>query len=135
VNDYVAPPEVPVPSGPPARPSGPTADQMHAWFAFHPADTPEKVAAFEVSRQAFGELLDTLLDVLPEGPDKTTAVRSLHAASMQAHSCLAINGGPRPGSFGVSDRLAEFRPNPLQADGAVIPTRPAIPSDLRSDER
>jgi hypothetical protein len=66
------------------------------WFGFHPADTARKRAGHEIVRTQFWLLALQMNDLLPEGPDKTVALRSLREAAMQCNATLACNGGPRP---------------------------------------
>lgn len=42
-------------------------------------------------RSQFITLGHNVVDILPDGPDKTVAIRKLHEALMAAIACLALN--------------------------------------------
>lgn len=60
------------------------------WFRFHPA-TAETGPIHDGIRGAFRQTARHLLSVLPEGPDKTVALRKLQDAMMSANACVANN--------------------------------------------
>jgi hypothetical protein len=61
------------------------------WFLFHPATSTEVVRSHEEVRASFRETHAVLERLLPDGPDKTVAVRALQAAMWAASSCIACN--------------------------------------------
>lgn len=72
-----------------------TPDQTLAeWFGFHPANDPAKRMAHEDVRVTFYALAAEMNQLLPEGPDKTVALRAVRDAAMQCNGVLAVNGGP-----------------------------------------
>lgn len=58
-------------------------------FAYHPAteDTAPRHAAV---RDLFGDTLIKLWDAVPDGPEKTLAVRKLQEAQMYANLAIAL---------------------------------------------
>jgi hypothetical protein len=64
-------------------------EQLANWFAYHAPSGPEIVAAHERVREEFGALAASMNDLLPEGPDKTVALRAIRDASMQANAVIA----------------------------------------------
>jgi hypothetical protein len=72
-----------------AAPShGPNPDTVLNWFRFHPA-TPETGPIHEIIRDNYRDLAQFLLTHLPEGADKTIALRALQAAMWAANACVA----------------------------------------------
>jgi hypothetical protein len=74
------------------------------WFRFHPADTTAKRKAHEIVRLLHYELALEMNKLLPEGPDKTIALRAIQEAAMKANACLAVHGGP-PDGYIFDDNL------------------------------
>lgn len=70
-------------------------EQLREWFGFHPAGTERKRNAHQTVRLTFYALALELNELLPEGPEKTIALRKLQDAAMAANASLAIGGGPR----------------------------------------
>lgn len=66
------------------------------WLGFHPANTRAKQRAHEDVRACFYALSCEMNALLPEGPDKTVALRAIRDAAMQCNAALAVNGGPDP---------------------------------------
>lgn len=60
------------------------------WFRYHPA-TEITGPQHDDVRLRFRELAGHLLDALPDGPDKTLALRKLQEAMMSANACIANN--------------------------------------------
>jgi hypothetical protein len=68
-----------------------TLDEALDYLTYHTpdADTLPKYAAVN---EAFQVLMGTLWDIIPDGPGKTTAIRAIGAARMQANSAIANKG-------------------------------------------
>jgi hypothetical protein len=67
-----------------------TSDEaLRNWFAYHPPSTPDIVVAHEFVRERYGSLAQYMNSLLPEGPDKTVALRAIRDASMQANAAIA----------------------------------------------
>lgn len=64
-------------------------DTLTNWFAYHPPTTPDIVAAHERVRAEYGALAQSMNSLLPEGPDKTVAIRAIRDAAMQANAAIA----------------------------------------------
>jgi hypothetical protein len=67
---------------------GPAAETVLNWFRFHPA-TPVTGPIHEIIRDEYRDLAQFLLTNLPDGADKTVALRALQAAMMAANACVA----------------------------------------------
>lgn len=66
-----------------------TDDQITNWFAYHPPSSQEIIAAHERVRAEYGALAHNMNDLLPEGPDKTVALRAIRDAAMHANAAIA----------------------------------------------
>lgn len=64
-------------------------EQLDNWFGYHPPSGPEIVGAHEQVRNAYGSLAKRMNNLLPEGPDKTVALRAIRDAAMQANAAIA----------------------------------------------
>lgn len=71
-------------------------EQLHEWFGYHPADTDDKQKAHQTVRLTYYALALEMNRLLPEGAEKTLALRALQDAAMKANAALAIGGGPLP---------------------------------------
>lgn len=58
-------------------------------FAYHPA-TPQTAPQHAALRDAFAEFLDEVWPLLPEGPERTLAVRKLQEAQMYGNLAIAL---------------------------------------------
>jgi hypothetical protein len=58
-------------------------------FGFHPA-TPDTAPRHAAVRSALAQLAADLWDVIPDGPEKTLAMRSLQQAGMYANLAIAL---------------------------------------------
>ena len=67
---------------------GPTRDTVINWFTYHPA-TPRTGPQHDHVRSSFRLVANDLWDLLPDGPDKTLALRKLQEAMMSANACIA----------------------------------------------
>ena len=63
-------------------------DRELNWFRFHPA-TAVTGPIHDRIRAQFRSVALTLVDKLPDGPDKTVALRKLQDAMMSANACIA----------------------------------------------
>lgn len=64
-------------------------DEAQNQFAYHPA-TPETAPKHAAVRDLFGDTLVKLWEVVPDGPEKTLAVRKLQEAQMFANLAIAL---------------------------------------------
>lgn len=64
-------------------------------MAFHPADTDLKRQAHETARTLSIAHARAMMDLLPEGREKSLCATALQEALMWANASIAINGGPR----------------------------------------
>lgn len=64
-------------------------DQVANWFAYHPPTTAAIRDAHERVRAEYGALAASMNSLLPEGPDKTVALRAIRDAAMQANAAIA----------------------------------------------
>jgi len=60
-------------------------------FSHHSA-TPEKLAHFEAIHEGARAFANLLLEHVPEGPDRTTALALLREASMMACAAVSLDG-------------------------------------------
>ncbi len=80
------------PMNPPDRPKRFTTDeQLDNWTAHHPPGSADVAAAHDRVRRATRERLDVFQEVIPEGPDKTVALRAAQHAMWAANSAIACN--------------------------------------------
>lgn len=61
---------------------------MLNWFRFHPA-TAVTGPIHDQIRVGYRKLAEKMLELLPEGPDRTLALRKLQDAMMAANACVA----------------------------------------------
>lgn len=66
--------------------------QVRNWHAYHPPVSEAVRDAHEQVREMFADLNVKLNNLLPEGPDKSVALRAVRDAMMQANGCLAVAG-------------------------------------------
>jgi hypothetical protein len=64
--------------------------QLDEWFGFHPPVSDEIRDAHEAVRAECRKLASFLSDLLPEGPDKTVALRSVRTVMYEANACIAV---------------------------------------------
>lgn len=64
-------------------------ESLSNWFAYHPPTSDEIRDAHERVRAEFWALAASMNGLLPEGPDKTVALRAIRDASMQANAAIA----------------------------------------------
>lgn len=74
-----------------------TLDEARNQFAYHPAteDTAPRHAAV---RDLFRSTLDQLWAVVPDGPEKTLAIRALQESQMYANLAIALTAPADEGS-------------------------------------
>lgn len=65
-------------------------ETLASWFAYHPPVGEGIASAHEHVRELFGDLAAELNDLLPEGPDKTVALRAVREAMYHANACIAV---------------------------------------------
>lgn len=58
-------------------------------FAYHPA-TAETAPRHAAVRDLFRDTLDKLWDAVPDGPEKTLAIRALQESQMYANLAIAL---------------------------------------------
>lgn len=66
-------------------------DEAFDQFAYHPA-TDVTAPKHAKVRDLFGALLPELWDSVPDGPEKTLAIRKLQEAQMFANLAIALTG-------------------------------------------
>lgn len=64
-------------------------EQVANWFAYHPPSTSAIKDGHERVRAEFGALAASMNNLLPEGPDKTVALRAIRDAAMHANAAIA----------------------------------------------
>lgn len=81
-----------------------TLDEAQNQFAYHPATdvTAPKHAAV---RDLFGELLPKLWDAVPDGAEKTLAIRKLQEAQMYANLAIALTSEADTGETRATARV------------------------------
>lgn len=75
-----------------------TNDDLENWFGYHPPSTPAITEAHEFVRREALELATMFNALLPEGAEKTLALRKIREASMWANAAIACRQeiGERP---------------------------------------
>lgn len=66
-------------------------EQLDRWTAHHPPRTPATVEGHEKIRAAARAMLAVYQEVIPEGPDKTAALRAVVQAMWAGNAALACN--------------------------------------------
>lgn len=66
-----------------------TDEQLKNWHGYHPPSDPSIVEAHERVRAEFLALATSMNGLLPEGPDKTVALRAIRDAAMQCNAAIA----------------------------------------------
>lgn len=66
-------------------------EQLTNWFGYHPPANASVAVAHSEIRSLFLIVAKNLNSLLPEGPDKTVAFRSLREAMYAANAALACN--------------------------------------------
>lgn len=64
-------------------------EQLDNWFAHHPPTDPSIAEAHGRIRAEYGALAKNMNGLLPEGPDKTVALRAIRDAALQANTVIA----------------------------------------------
>lgn len=64
--------------------------QLDEWFGYHPPSTDAIRDAHEQVRARCRDLAGFLSDLLPEGPDKTVALRAVRTVMHEANACIAV---------------------------------------------
>lgn len=80
-------------------------------FAYHPA-TPEVAQTYSNLRAAFKPLAEQVWDLVPDGPEKTLALRKLHEALMYANLAVALTS---PEAEEGTDHVARILPEDADA--------------------
>lgn len=66
-----------------------TDEQLRSWFGWHPPSTDNIMEGHRFVRDAYHQLAQRMNSLLPEGPDKTVALRALADAAMYANATIA----------------------------------------------
>jgi hypothetical protein len=66
-----------------------TLAEARSQFAYHPT-TPETAPRHAAVRDLFRETLDRLWEILPDGPEKTMAIRGLQTSQAYANLAIAL---------------------------------------------
>lgn len=64
--------------------------QLDDWFGYHRPSDPSIAEAHETVRAECRRLAQVLSDLLPEGPDKTVALRAVRTVMYEANACIAV---------------------------------------------
>lgn len=67
-------------------------ETLRGWFAYHPPASEAVREAHERVRRACEQLGLLFNGLLPEGPDKTVALRAVRNAMLEANACIAVAG-------------------------------------------
>lgn len=92
------------------------------WFAYHPPSHSGIVAAHEFVRERYHQLAAQMNALLPEGPDKTVALRAIRDAAMQANAAIACAQELHP--FAATDVLT--KPAPVYVNVLADPDSVAL---------
>lgn len=65
--------------------------QLDNWFGFHKPPNQEVIDAHEEIRAASRRLAATFQELIPEGPDKTVALRAVREAMWAGNAAIACN--------------------------------------------
>lgn len=76
-------------------------------FAYHPA-TPESAPKHAAVRDIFRDVLPQLWDAVPDGPEKTLAIRKLQESQMYCNLAIALTS---PADTGETRSVARELPN------------------------
>lgn len=68
-----------------------TDEEIEFLFTYHPP-TPEQARRYEVVNQAFQRCAKDIVDLMPDGPGKTVAMRKLGEARMSVNMAIALEG-------------------------------------------
>jgi len=66
-------------------------DQVHDAFSYHPWD-PDQIVRGQSVREALERAVAVIIQNVPPGPDRTTAIRKIREARMDANSAITHNG-------------------------------------------
>lgn len=66
-----------------------TLDEARNQFAYHPA-TPDTAPRHDAIRGLFLRFVEELWPLIPDGPEKTLALRDLQTAQMRANGAVAM---------------------------------------------
>lgn len=72
------------------------SEQVQELFRYHPPTGRGQVALYEEVRNRHRLLAEFLVSYIPEGPERTLALRALHLCSMHANSAIALTGATMP---------------------------------------
>lgn len=67
-----------------------TDETLQGWFAYHKPETQLIADVHDEIRKSCHVLAVFFNDVLPEGPDKTVALRAVREAMYHANACIAV---------------------------------------------
>lgn len=68
-----------------------TSQTLDRWFAHHAPGSEAVVGAHERIRQGARDFAAVVAEFVPEGPDKTVALRKVQEAMWAANSAVAVN--------------------------------------------
>lgn len=97
--------------------TGPDDATVLGWFRFHPA-TATTGPTHDAIRQAFRATAQNLLGFLPEGPDRTLALRKFQEAMMFANACLANSQTPEEDAQALNPHSVDAPPTPTLGNTA-----------------
>lgn len=64
-------------------------EKLANWFAYHLPTSAKVAEAHQIIRTRYQALALEMNGLLPEGPDKTSALRAIYDAMMKANSVIA----------------------------------------------
>lgn len=88
-----------------------TLDEALNQFAYHPA-TPETAPKHAAVRDLFRDLLPKLWDAVPDGPEKTLAIRALQESQMYANLAIALTAPADTSASRATPRVLPDKPVP-----------------------
>lgn len=68
-----------------------TDEEIRNRFAYHPADTKERINSHEAIRSAMGDMAVWLSELLPESREKSLALTALQETAMWSNAAIAIH--------------------------------------------
>jgi hypothetical protein len=92
------------------------------WFSYHPP-TPEQLVAYNKIRAAAKVYAETINKHVPDGADKTTAMRTIRNSVMQANLAVACYvGAPKRPTIAELDAILNSEndtPVTINRDGSI----------------
>lgn len=111
-----------------------TLDEALDQFAYHPA-TPDNARRHSAVRDLLSQVVESLWELVPDGPEKTLAIRKLQEAGMYANLAIALTG---PADTTATRSVARVLPEPAaqllaKVTGETVVTEVVV-RNMRGDE-